>query len=360
MIIVIVSAILYIFFLIISLITWIRIKNIDVTKDIDNLPFVSIVVACRDDYHKLDNLICSMELLQYPHHLFEIIVVDDHSAKIYYYEKKNIEIKQLKNSGIGKKAAIYTGIMASKADIIVCTDADCEVQSTWLLHYAKIFENNDINLAFGAVMYSGTHLFEKMQQIEFASLVGSAAVTHKWGLPTMCNAANVAYRKNAYLSVINDLPNDLPSGDDEFLMHQLYKNNPKSVVYIKSNTHVVCTRACRNIIELYHQRMRWASKWEHYTLSHVQWIALFVLFSNISYIVIGVISLFEIYYLVYILIRAILEYVFLRKVMVLGGQRINLLAFLILQLVYPYYVIFFAIAGRFKKFNWKNRNLHSR
>ena len=63
------------------------------------------------------------------------------------------------------------------------------------------------------------------------------------------------------------------------------------------------------------------------------------------------------YFMVLFVVKSLLEFLFLKKVMDLSLQKIQISAFLCLLIFYPIYVVVFgAISGKLK-YNWKGRNV---
>lgn len=329
---------------------------------------ISIVIAFKNESENLLNILQSIENQSISKDLFEVICINDHSNDNSvetietYCLKSKLDLSILNASNHGKKNALTTAILASKNEIIVCTDADCIVSKDWVRNWLNYFENEQINLGFGLVTFTNkSNFLSAINTIEFASLVGSGAGTFSKKMPTMCNGANLAYRKKIFnqLNGFENIKKNL-SGDDEFLMHKFYKSEPNSVGFLKSKTAIVKTTTARNGKEFYHQRLRWASKWENYQLPHVKAIALLVFMTNASTIgcFFDIIFAYTSYKLsifcIFQCVRFIIEYRFLHSILLFMDKKLNLSAFMFLYLFYPFYVVFFGIGGRFLNYKWKN------
>ncbi|TAF73464.1 MAG: hypothetical protein EAZ53_12430 [Bacteroidetes bacterium] len=105
--------------------------------------------------------------------------------------------------------------------------------------------------------------------------------------------------------------------------------------------------------------MRWASKWENYQLPHVQAIALGIFAVNFISILFFITLFFDFNFIKFILfctfqfIRMIIEYRFLHSILYFLDKKLNLSAFLFLFIIYPFYVVFFGLGGRFLSYKWK-------
>ena len=90
---------------------------------------LSVVIAARNEEENIGNLLSSIAIQTYPQHLFEVVVVDDHStdntiAIASRFSFVKIIKLQFDNINSYKKKAIETGIAAASGDLIVITDAD--------------------------------------------------------------------------------------------------------------------------------------------------------------------------------------------------------------------------------------------
>jgi cellulose synthase/poly-beta-1,6-N-acetylglucosamine synthase-like glycosyltransferase len=111
----------------------------------------------------------------------------------------------------------------------------------------------------------------------------------------------------------------------------------------------------------FEQRKRWASKWESYTYTHVQLIALLVFGSNLALVLNFFLCPLESYplgvFLIFLIVKFMLEFLFLRSVLVYFGRKVNIWIFLITEITYPFYVVLFALLSRNGKYKWKDREI---
>ena len=106
------------------------------------LPFVSVIIAARNEESNLPSLINDLIKQEYPLGKFEIIIINDRShdstqkildeASENYSFIKSIKIDKQSKQMTPKKYAIDLGIKESKGEIIIATDADCRVGSLWI------------------------------------------------------------------------------------------------------------------------------------------------------------------------------------------------------------------------------------
>lgn len=350
----------YCFLLILLYIGWKKTSGSVTTSQSEN--FISVIVPVRNEEENIAGLFGSLKSQTYNN--FEILLVDDHSEDATVEQARKISLANLsiiKNSGSGKKQAITTGVSAAKGAIIATTDGDCIVSREWLQAINKTFQNPDVVFAFGGVSFPlSKSFFDNMQAIEFSSLIGTAAATANLHIPTMCNGANLCYRKNVFAEVRGYENNEhISSGDDEFLMRKIQSRYPTGIRFITERNAVVQSKPQPDIQSFFSQRVRWASKWRFNTSLFSKLLAVFIFLTHLS-----VIASFAFLVVSFVrslafllIIKIVLEGFFLFGVSTFLRHRWNWPAFLVLQIIYPFYVIVVGAASAFIKISWKGRKI---
>lgn len=323
-------------------------------------PLISVVVAVRNEAKTIGNLLMSLDEQDYK--AFEVIVVNDDSEDetmwvVSHFDLKNLRV--LPNRGAGKKAALSTGIQASRGSIIATTDADCAVPPGWLKLIRAAFRDSKVMMAFGGVsMKGGDSFFDSLQEMEFSSLIAAGAATAALGFPSLCNGANLAFRKKVF-SLVKGYQDNLhiPSGDDEFLLRKINKQFPGSIHFLSSRDSVVKTHTQPDVHSFFQQRLRWASKWRYNSSLFSRALAVAVVSFQIAFMVnwAMLFSAAVLPALFLICVKMILEAAFLLQACRFLGNRWNWLAFFSLQFLYPLYVVAVAGASFLMPFQWKNR-----
>lgn len=328
----------------------------------------SIIIPVRNESKNIVKLLES--IVKQNTKNFEVILIDDASeddtvkiAKAFLglLDLKILYLSKEERGNAPKKNAITKAIGVAKYDLIFCTDGDCVLPTKLLDQYAEIFNNERVKFISGPVTFFESRdsffkrIWHKIQIVEFASLVGSAAVSIFLGKPNMCSGANIAYRKSAFVDVNGYEGNkELASGDDEFLMHKIHSKYTDGVFFAKSSEVIVETNACESVVAFYNQRKRWASKWTKYDSYLPKLIAMFVFFVNIFTIYLIVSGLWSI-----LAIRYVFEFIFLALVLGFLKKKSSIIFIPLVQLFYPFYVAFFGLNSLFmnKNYNWKGRKL---
>jgi poly-beta-1,6-N-acetyl-D-glucosamine synthase len=326
--------------------------------------FVSVLVPFRNEGAALPALLTSLRLQDFPHDRYELILVDDHSqdegpgyVKGWIGENPKIKCTCITAQGIGKKNAIAEGIEKASGQIILTTDADCLLPVNWISSMVRSFKENTSMVA-GLVKVEGTTFFSELQSLEFNSLMASGAAFMMLGYPVMCNGASLAYRKDRFEAVDGFASNrQIPSGDDEFLMRKFLKQFPGSVIPVNDTSAVVITAPQPSVKAFIQQRMRWAGKWRANESAWAKGMAVFIWLWQASWLFslflaaqnpsFGLISL--------IAVKILLELVFLYRVQAKLHHRFSFLAFLVLQLLYPIYVILIGLLSQGVSYQWKGR-----
>lgn len=241
---------------------------------------VSILVPFRNEQKNLPQIFESICSLSY--RPVEVIFIDDHSQDsggqilehlIQESSNSRITISIIPNSGIGKKAAIETGVRTAGGEIIFTTDADCFLPKNWIEEKLGCFEDTKVQMVAGPVMTMDENgFFYRFQQIEWASILLVTKGGFQLGSPIMCSAANMAYRKRAFFEVDGYNGNDhVLTGDDEFLLKKITKRYGRGAAVYQNHYHgLVLTQPQESWNGLFAQRSRWASKWRmHGNLSHL-------------------------------------------------------------------------------------------
>jgi hypothetical protein len=211
-------------------------------------------------------------------------------------------------------------------------------------------------------MYNTTGCVGNMLQMELASLVGTGAATLKFGIPTMCNGANIFYQKSAFFECggYGDYASH-PSGDDEFILHNMCKKFFGKVMFLKNLKSIVFTKPPETFNEFVNQRIRWASKWKTHIWNWHKSIAVFIFIINTLSIILGLSWVLGFIpwqtFASTVLIKILSEFLFLRKVLKDMAIGMNVICFILAGLIYPFYAISFGILANLMKPEWKLRKV---
>jgi cellulose synthase/poly-beta-1,6-N-acetylglucosamine synthase-like glycosyltransferase len=317
-------------------------------SSVDPLIFVSVVIACHNEQKNLPKLLESISKQNYPENLFELIIIDDNStdktleiAEDFSYKKK---IVILNNSGKGKKKAIRSGITASKGTLIITTDADCIMGSNWMRTIAAFYEFNKPEMIVCPVkIESATGFFGRFQELEFISLQGITAGSALMKKATMCNGANLAFTREAYLEHSQNLHDEINSGDDIFLLQSLKNMSRSKILWLESSDVMVTTKGSSTFNSFLKQRSRWFSKVKSYKDLDIIVLGIFTFVVIVLQVLYFIALLFypvlTLVFLAIFILKSVPDFLILMNTSYRYGRKKLMWWFLPAQLIYPFYVL---------------------
>lgn len=329
---------------------------------------ISVIVPARNEEKNIAQLLTALQGQSYPAHLFEVIVVDDHSddstAEIVrtFPAMKLISLQE-DHINSYKKKAVETGIGQATGELIVATDADCIAGPGWLYTIAA-FANEKKAAIVAAPVRIGCNnsVLEIFQAMDFMILQAiTGAVVHRKQL-SMCNGANLAYTKEAFVKAGGfEGIDSIASGDDMLLMHKIWKQYPVGVHYLKSTDAIVTTEPQKTWKAFFAQRIRWASKAGHYEDKRLFPVLLLVYLFNLSFLSLLVASLCCALYWKWLLIgwvaKTIVELPLFISAAVFFNKQWAVKLFFFFQPFHILYTIIAGLFGQFGKYEWKGRRV---
>jgi len=340
---------------------------------------ISIIIPARNEENNILNCLDDLINQDYPKELFEIIIVDDDSNdKTYnivetYIDSRRgkspeiilIKSKRTDDSIAGKKRAIRLGIERSSGELIITSDADCHYKSKWISIISDYFENNNIHLLIGGVVFiRSNNIFYNMQSLEFLGLIASAAGFSYIGKPILANAANLSFRKKSFLEVENSRTDyDHASGDDIFLLLEIKNHYGASGIrFLKNREANVSTKPKLSLKELFSQRMRWVSKSKKTKEPFSLLVALITFGFNLGIFAGFITSIFyqQVFSYTFILlsVKIITDYPVIVGITTFTKRRSLLWLFVPLEIINILYVVVIATSGFFFKTKWKEKDVY--
>ena len=330
---------------------------------------VSVLIAARNEEDKLEKTILDILAQNYPADLLQLIVVDDHSTDrtseiILSFAPDGVKLIKLNEAralNSYKKKAITEAIKLSDSELIVTTDGDCRMGTEWLKTIVNFYESGDYKMISSPVaFFEEKNSFEEMQSLEFLFLIGLGAAGIGNNMPSTCNGANLAYRRDVFheLKGFQGI-DDLASGDDELFLHKVASAYPGRIGFCKSADALVYTHAKSSLKEFIQQRKRWASKSTHYKNRGIVLLGISVWLFNLiillNFLAGFLDPVFWYLSLMSIIIKMLVELIFLIPVCSFAGRKSLLWYQPLLTVIHIFYLIFIGIAGNSGKYNWKGR-----
>lgn len=333
------------------------------------LPFISVVIAARNEADHLPACLESVASQTYPGP-WELILVDDHSedastelVPAILERHVGLSSTYISSKDQGKKAAIQAGVTLASGEWILQTDADCVVTSDWLNAMSR-WMSSEVGFISGPIrLEPGFRWLDRLQALETLGLVTLGAGSLLGGFPNMANGANMAYRRSLFQDIGGFAGAvHIASGDDEFLLQKIEMDGRYRLAFAKDIRAVVVTDPLPTWRQLKQQRLRWVSKARAYLHKRSNWLQImswlgFVAFPwwlLISTWVPGALIVLALLCLV----KVCVDHWLMRSGAVFLQITSWLRWFWALEMVYIPYVIWIGVVGNLvKTYTWKDRSV---
>lgn len=330
---------------------------------IENRIKVTVVVAVRNEEKNVISLLESLVRQEYPPDLLEIIVVNDNSTDRTpvaisefmeaHRDSTGISMRLIFNPFHGKKQAVRYGITRSSGEVILTIDGDCTAGPGWVSAHAWWYGGGmDAPVMVLAPVFQrpGRGFWSRFGVWEFSALQAITEATALAGHPVMCNAANMSFAKDEYLRHAGELRDDLPSGDDIFLLHAVMRDGGR-IHFTGSRAAAVETAAAVTAAALLRQRSRWASKAWYYRDPATLTLAAATAACNAAVTAAAVAALLSVSYLPLLgalyAIRTAPDYLIITRNIRKRGEKNPLVPFVLSELIYPFYFMTVAVISLF-------------
>jgi len=341
-------------------------------------PTVSVIIVARDEADKIGHCLTDIINQTYPKNRYDIWVVNDHSSDgtekvvqdLQKYNKRLylINLGETPENFAPKKYALETAIRLSAGEIILTTDADCRCPPTWVESMIKYFLP-DTGMVVGysgiKISKSGSSIVQKLEALDFLSLMSAAAGSIRMGFPFAASGQNLAYRKKAFLEVGGFKSVKKRISGDDILLLQLIKNHSSYRIRFAMDTAaLVTTIPASSIQKLINQRSRWASnglyqkKMDSLFFIYLSTVFLlsFVLFFLVPLSLIGIVQ--TSIPLWCFLFKAVIDFCILWKGSGIFQKKDYLKYFPLWEILHPFFITVSGILGTVGRFNWKGREFH--
>ncbi len=325
-----------------------------------SLQSISVIIAARNEAENLPRLLGSLAALDYPRDLFEIVLVSDHSTDnsleiIAQYKAilpmKIIDFQDSLQGLTGKKAALQKGIETATNDLLVFTDADCEVPTGWLKAISRNFtDKTDYLLSYSLIKRTDGGSSFRLKNFERSIYYALAAAGLYFRRPITSSACNHAYRKSLFLKSggFGGIGH-IRSGDDDLLLMKMMPHIREAHFSAEADLQVISYDGTSRKAH-HHTNIRRASKFRYFPL----WLKLLA-----AYIFLYFISFY--YALIFapwetgawILLKTGIELFLSASILLRSGQIRLLMLYPVQILLFPLQFIYYAVRGSLGKYQWK-------
>ena len=229
-------------------------------------PFVSVIVAARNEENNIGACIESLLKLDYPREKLEVIIMNDRSTdrtgeitKSYLSQNpKLVYIEAVETEGRlkGKTRALTQAVKKSKGEIIFTTDADCTVKPSWVREAVKYYDDNT-GVVNSYTIIEPKNIYWGFQAYDWLYLLTIASGADGINNQLSCVGNNMSYRRQAY-DEVGGYENIKFSVTEDFMLLKTIRDKTKWKVKYPLNENIVnYTLPCATGKELYRQKKRW-------------------------------------------------------------------------------------------------------
>jgi len=242
-------------------------------------------------------------------------------------------IKGVNDDHLGKKHALSKLIHAATSEYVWLHDDDVVLPPA--CEKAVMLEGDLIILPLRMESLSDKPtLLERLQIAEYAAIQELTMRTAQQGKAVMCSGANLIVRRDVWLECEKELHPEIPSGDDMFLLEAVKRRGYKISVIDKPE-YTAIVRPLTSWRAFFRQRMRWAGKAPKYTDRDIIRCGRIVAVANI----------FQILCPLIILVKFPIEYNLIK----VREPQTKWYVALLLEILYPFYLLICLIGGLFRK-----------
>jgi cellulose synthase/poly-beta-1,6-N-acetylglucosamine synthase-like glycosyltransferase len=213
------------------------------------LPFVSIIIPCRNEERFIDKCLDSIVIQAYPKDKLEVLVVDGMSTDktreiVNGYVQKYFFIKLLKNPRKVTPFAMNIGIRNSKGEIIILVNAHSMLEKNFLKNNIEYLNRTKADAVGGMLntINVGASIISKAIPLATDSIFGAGGRRYRSRIQegfVKDTLPYCAYRKELF-DKIGLIDEDLIRDQDEEFNYRILKNGGKIFFtpQIKSYLHV--------------------------------------------------------------------------------------------------------------------------
>lgn len=229
-------------------------------------PRVSILITCRNEEEDLPDCLASLEQIDYPADLLQVILVDDHSTDntasllkeaadkntyFEFYSGNDFEETHLnaKARGIARAASKATG------EWLFITDADAVIPPTWVKHMLSGLEENAGMIV--APTFTRHHNFVTLlEKIAGMYTIPIGWGFAGWGIALNGLGPNMAIRRNVYEQA-GGLENADFTIAEDMAMFRMAKNNGYDIKYHMDEQTLIELKPVKTFKQVISQQRRW-------------------------------------------------------------------------------------------------------
>lgn len=235
-----------------------------VTTTVD-IPFVSILVAVRNEEKTITECLSAFLKLTYPAEHFEVLIGNDQSTdqtraivSEFITDQPNYRLVDITTSVAdlrGKANVLAQLAKQAKGTLFFFTDADTQVPPNWLLDMSCRLTDN-VGIVTGVTLPDGVGLFAKLQGIDWLYNLTLTHLLGFLGIPVTAMGNNMAVTRKAYEAVggYETLPFSIV---EDYTLFQAIVANGNKFANLLSERVLARTEPVKSMTDFLQQRKRW-------------------------------------------------------------------------------------------------------
>lgn len=231
-----------------------------------DLPFVSILIAARNEEENIINCLRSINHMDYPKEKLQVLIGNDQSEDEtpnlianYIADKSHmtlVNITEKLGKARGKANVLAQLAHMAKGSYFLITDADIQVNPKWAKELVTHFDSPKMGIVSGTTIVRDKGYMGRMQEIDWMYFMGLLKSFANIKLHCTAVGNNMAIKKEAYFSTGGYEHLDFSITEDYKMYNAVRKKGWKTKNILNPRS-LNRSSAIASFITLMHQRKRW-------------------------------------------------------------------------------------------------------
>ena len=242
-------------------------QDVNNQKGVEGIPFVSVLVAVRNEAMTIERCLEALVCLNYPKDKIEILIGNDDSTDStedivndFIKDIPNARLFNVKNfesTTQGKARVLSCLSQEMKGEYMFVTDADIKVNPEWINGLLSEMKE-EVALVSGVTMMEYDGFFSTLQALDWIYVQAKLQAVEAIGLQVTAIGNNMAIRKSTY-DLIGGYEKIPFSTTEDFALFCAVRENGFETKTIAKKETLAYTLPLEKFKTLLHQRKRWAT-----------------------------------------------------------------------------------------------------